>query len=243
MFRTIITISDALLGMDILLLLGCVYAVRRRDWTSWRFLFCAALIGVCWGWRAVFGILSGRYVFILIPVATAAAVCFLYMLPEMLASLRLSRAADAVRKHHLQIARGGVILLVCAFIAKDMHVNPYEGEILGLMRKLGEEVSRSPGAVVCNYYDPRVGYYARVPAERMVTPEGEKLGPGSMVSRIREHAAAETIFFVGKIPRAEADSPELRQLSATMNLVKLSESWHNRRRRDKVVLYRFTRSR
>ncbi len=245
MFQTIISINKVLLGTEIILFLVCFYMLitRHREWKSWQFLTCGTFIVVTWSWRLLLGIISSRYALMLLPAACFALVYFLYNLPQITAwALRKVPAVSGfLQKNYIGIARCIIAILVIAFFCKSIRCNPYQHDILKIMDKLNTNVKNKPTALTCNYYDARILYYVKNAREKNIFHVNKPMTAETIAGNIAANPEADTIFFIGKLAKKTENTPEFQEYLKKAQIRKLEETWINKKKRHKFVLYQYDR--
>lgn len=232
-------------GTEIILFLVCAYMLitKRSEWKSWQFLTCGTFLFVTWSWRLLLGIISSRYALILLPGSCLALVYFLYNLPRISAwALQKKPAVSGfLQKNYIGIARCVIAILVIAFFCKSMRCNPYQQEILKIMAELNTRFKSTPAALMCNYYDARVLYYVKNAGKKNIFHASKQMTTASIAENIAAHPGVETIFFIGKIAKKTENTPAFQEYLKKARIRKLAETWMNKKKRHKFVLYQFDR--
>lgn len=245
MFQTIISINNALLGTEVALILVCIYwlATQRKSWTSWQFFNCGIFIAVTWSWRLLLGIIASRYALMLIPEGCLALCFLLYNLPQITAWCARQKPAvfQFLQKYGVGIARCIIVIIVIGFFCKSVRCNPYQHDIIQIMTELDKRIQNDKTAVICNYYDSRILYYVKNATKKNVDDAAVAMEAAEITKNLAAHPKTDTIYIIGKIAKKTENTPEFREFLKKSNITVLNETWFNKKKKHKFVLYQYSR--
>ena len=245
MFQTITSINNVLLGTEIVLILVCIYllATHRKSWKSWQFFACGTFIAVTWSWRLLFGIISSRYALMLLPASCLALVYLLYNLPQITAwgVRKKPEIFHFFQKNGLGIARCIIVIIAIGFFCKAVRCNPYQYDILQTMIDLDNRVKNDKTALICNYYDTRIMHYVKDLPKNNFMYVTEPMSETEITKNLASLPEADTIFFIGKIAKDTENSPKFREFLKKSKISRLKETWINKKKKHKFVLYQYSR--